>query len=351
MRNDSTIRTPTPDAVLEFQDVTKVFSMGGLLSQQKITANDAVNFTVQPGEIFVLAGESGCGKTTAAKIILGFEDASSGDVIHNGTRNPKGKVWLTQGVQAIFQDPFATFNPLRVVERYFFETVRNYRLADCHEDAVALIDRKLQAVGLTYEDIATKYPSEFSGGQLQRISIARALLTDPSLLIADEPVSMVDASLRMSIVNLFKTLRDEYGVSVVYITHDLATAYYVGDRIAIMFRGNIIETGSVDEVLMNPRHPYTRLLRESIPEANPDRRWSSAVSLSDTEREEFLRVGCKFAGRCPFAMDICRENMPPTFSSDHVDVRCYLYDGSHEEERRRADSQVEITWAQREQFE
>ena len=134
-----------------------------------------------------------------------------------------------------------------------------------------MIDRKLKLVGLSYEEFAGKYPSEFSGGQLQRISIARALLTDPKLLIADEPVSMVDASLRMSIVNLFKKLRDEFGVSVLYITHDLATAYYISDRIAIMFRGNIVEMGSVEQVLMSPRHPYTKLLRESIPEADPAR--------------------------------------------------------------------------------
>ena len=314
--------------VIEFEDVSKVFHQGSLLSQTRILANDRVSFHVDKGEIFVLAGESGCGKTTAANIILGFEDVTEGQVIFNEKRGVKERnreVWLSEGVQAIFQDPFATFNPLRVVDRYFFETVKNYKLAKTRAEAIKLIDEKLQAVGLTFQDIANKYSSEFSGGQLQRISIARALLTNPVVLIADEPVSMVDASLRMSIVNLFRKLRDDFGVSVIYITHDLATAYYVGDRIAIMFRGNIIERGPAAEVLTNPLHPYTKLLRESVPEADPDCKWKSDVKLSDAESEDFQRKGCKFAGRCPFVMEVCRTAMPPEYKRAEVGVRCYLY--------------------------
>jgi peptide/nickel transport system ATP-binding protein len=214
-----------------------------------------------------------------------------------------------------------------VVDRYFFETVQNYKLADTKADAIELIDQKLRLIGLSYKEFAGKYPSEFSGGQLQRISIARALLTDPNLLIADEPVSMVDASLRMSIVNLFKELTDNYGVSVLYITHDLATAYYVCDRIAIMFRGNIVETGPVEQVLMDPKHPYTQLLRESIPEADPENRWSERINLSELEHEEYLRVGCKFAGRCPHVMDICKEQIPPHLQVEEALVKCFLYTG------------------------
>ncbi len=256
--------------LLEIDSLTKVFSQGSLISRTKITAADHVTFNIKPAEIFTLAGESGCGKTTAARMILGFEEPTSGRILHSGKEIKKNeKVWFTKGVQAIFQDPFGTFNPLRTVDSYFFETVSNFKLAKNKADAITVIDNKLKAVGLSYEEFAGKYPNEYSGGQLQRMSIARALLTDPKLLIADEPVSMVDASLRMSIVNLFKTLRDQFGVSVLYITHDLATAYYVSDRIAIMFRGNIIEMGSVEQVLMHPKHPYTKLLRDSIPEADP----------------------------------------------------------------------------------
>jgi peptide/nickel transport system ATP-binding protein len=312
--------------LLEVDNLTKVFSFGSLLSRTKFTAVDEISFHIEPAEIFVLAGESGCGKTTTARIIMGFEHATSGVIVHSGKRETKNeKVWFTEGIQAIFQDPFGTFNPLRTVDSYFFETVENYKLAKTKAEAVALIDRKLKLIGLSHEEFAGKYPSEFSGGQLQRISIARALLTDPKLLIADEPVSMVDASLRMSIVNLFKKLRDELGVSVLYITHDLATAYYVGDRIAIMFRGDIVEMGTVEQVLMNPRHPYTKLLRESIPEADPSRRWQGEIRLSDTEQEDYLKQGCRFAGRCPFVMDVCRQTTPPDINLEGVLVKCYLY--------------------------
>jgi len=318
--------------LLEVEQLTKVFTLGSMLSRVRITAVDNVSFEVKPAEIFALAGESGCGKTTAARMVLGFEEPTSGEIVHKGKRDEESKnrkVWFTEGVQAIFQDPFGTFNPLRRVDRYFFETVQNYGLAANNDEAIALIDEKLHAVGLNYEEFSGRYPSEFSGGQLQRISIARALLTDPTLLIADEPVSMVDASLRMSIVNLFKKLKEESGVSVLYITHDLATAYYVSDRIAIMFRGNIVEMGPVEKVLMEPKHSYTRLLRESVPEADPTKRWSERVSLLELEHEEYLRQGCKFAGRCPGATEICRSEVPEDTYVDGVLVKCHKYTGKY----------------------
>lgn len=315
------------EKLLEIDQLTKVFSLGSILSRVHITATDSVSFYIKPGEIFALAGESGCGKTTTARMIMGFEEPTSGAIFHSGKKEAKKeKVWFTEGIQSIFQDPFGTFNPLRTVDSYFLETVQNYKLDTSKTGAVVLIDSILGKVGLSYEEFAGKYPSEFSGGQLQRISIARALLTNPTLLIADEPVSMVDASLRMSIVNLFKSLRNDLGVSVLYITHDLATAYYVADRIAIMFRGNIVEMGPVEQVLMNPRHPYTKLLRESIPEADPKKRWSSRISLTELEQEEYLRKGCRFAGRCPQVMDRCRIEVPPDIMVDEVQVKCHLYE-------------------------
>jgi peptide/nickel transport system ATP-binding protein len=319
--------------LLKVDHLTKIFTMGSMLSKTRITAVDHVSFHVKPAEIFALAGESGCGKTTVARMVLGFEEPSSGAIVHKGKRDGKSKnekVWFTEDVQAIFQDPFATFNPLRTVDRYFFETVRNYKLAGYKEAAVEVIDQTLHAVGLSFQEFSGKYPSEFSGGQLQRISIARALLTNPTLLIADEPVSMVDASLRMSIVNLFNTLKQDFGMSVLYITHDLATAYYVCDRIAIMFRGNVVEMGTVERVLMDPQHPYTRLLIESIPEADPKKRWSTRVTLSELESEEYLRVGCKFAGRCPKVMEKCKTVVPPDVDIDGVLVKCHLYTGNED---------------------
>lgn len=314
------------DKLLEVKNLTKRYSQGNVIARITLTAVNNISFYIKPAEIFTLAGESGCGKTTTAKIIIGFEEATSGAIVHNGKLQTRHeKPWITENVQAIFQDPFSTFNPLRTVDSYFHETVRNFRLANSKQEVITRIDQKLRLVGLTYQDFAGKYPNEFSGGQLQRMSIARALLTDPKLIIADEPVSMVDASLRMSIVNLFKQLRDELGVSILYITHDLATAYYVSDRIAIMFRGNIVEMGSVEQVLMNPRHPYSQLLRDSIPQADPRKRWTTTVTLAELEQQEYLRQGCRFAGRCPDVMDICKSVVPADISVDGVLVKCHKY--------------------------
>ena len=301
--------------------------MGSVFSRLTITAVDHVSLRVGAGEIFGLAGESGCGKSTLARMILGFEEPTEGTIIHRGKDEQPiaGKnVWRTAGVQAVFQNPFETFNPLRQVERYFFEAVDNFKLANNKADAQARIDRALQMVGLNYEGIAGRYPAEFSGGQLQRVSIARSLLNEPTLLIADEPVSMVDASLRMSIMNLFRELKDRLGLGIVYITHDLATAYYVCDRIAIMFRGNIVAMGDVEQVLMHPRHPYVGLLRECIPEADPKKRWKTKVQLAESDTEEYLRAGCKFAGRCPQAMDICRRETPADVYVDGALAKCHL---------------------------
>ena len=321
------------DKLLEINDLTKQYSQGNILARITLTAVDHVSFYIKPAEIFTLAGESGCGKTTTAKIIIGFEEATSGEILHNGKlQTRKEKPWITEGVQAIFQDPFSTFNPMRTVDSYFHETVHNFHLAHSKQETIDRIDQKLRLVGLTYQEFAGKYPNEFSGGQLQRISIARALITDPKLIVADEPVSMVDASLRMSIVNLFKRLRDEIGVSILYITHDLATAYYVSDRIAIMFRGNIVEMGSVEQVLMNPRHPYSKLLRDSVPQADPKKRWTTTVTLTQLEHEEYMRRGCRFAGRCPDVMEICKGVVPVDIQIDDVLVKCHKFsDGERSE--------------------
>jgi len=302
--------------------------MGNMFSRLRITAVDHVSCHVRAGEIFGLAGESGCGKSTLARMILGFEEPTAGTITHRGKDGQPiaGKqVWRTAGAQAVFQNPFETFNPLRQVENYFFGTVHNYQLADTRAEAVARIDRALQLVGLNYETIAGRYPAEFSGGQLQRVSIARSLLSDPSLLIADEPVSMVDASLRMSIMNLFRELVDTLGLGVVYITHDLATAYYVCDRIAVMFRGNIVAMGDVENVLMSPKHPYVRLLRECIPATNPKKRWTTKIQLAESDIEEYVRVGCKFAGRCLQVMEICRREAPEDISVNGALTKCHLY--------------------------
>jgi len=316
--------------ILRVENLTKVFTKGQGFSKSTLTAVNKANFALSAGkpEIFTLAGESGSGKSTLAKLMLGFEKPSSGNIIYKGEnitniRGKKEKMKFMKEVQPVFQNPFETFNPLKKADTYLFETEKNFKMTK--NDQHQLIEDSLKLVGLSLKEIQNKYPSEMSGGQLQRTSIARALITKPSLLITDEPVSMIDASLRMSIVNLFKKLKEEEGVSVIYITHDLATAYYVSDRIAIMLRGQIVEMGPVENVLDNPLHPYTKLLKDSVPVPDPDSKWSEDIALSDMESKEFSRKGCKFAGRCEKVMDFCREVEPEYLEVEGRLVKCYLY--------------------------
>ncbi|KUK83734.1 MAG: Oligopeptide/dipeptide ABC transporter, ATPase subunit [Petrotoga mobilis] len=319
----------TQEKLLETKKLQKVFIVGGGFARSKLLAVDDVNFHIYKNEIFTLAGESGCGKSTVSKMLLGFLEPTQGEVYYKGKDIVNLKKWeekkeFMKEVQSVFQNPFETFNPLRKVDRYLHDTAKQYGITKNGNGK--RVEEALKAVGLSMTEVKGRYPNEFSGGQLQRISVARSLITTPSLLVADEPVSMVDASLRMSIVNLFKDLRDKYNVSVLYITHDLATAYYVSDRIGIMFRGNIIEMGGVEDVLMNPKHPYTQMLKESIPEPDPKKKWAERISIKELETEEYMRKGCKFAGRCPFVMEKCKDNMPPEIQTENRMVRCWLYE-------------------------
>ncbi|HEY8344211.1 MAG TPA: ABC transporter ATP-binding protein [Bacillota bacterium] len=307
------------------EDLTKVYIKGQGFAKSKIAAVNKVAFSLEldKPEIFTLAGESGSGKSTVAKLILGFETPTSGSIRYKGVEISKLKEEkeFMKEVQPVFQNPFETFNPLKKIHTYLYETEKNLAKAAQGQ----LVEESLALVGLSLAEIKDKYPSEMSGGQLQRTSIARALITSPSLLITDEPVSMIDASLRMSIINLFKRLKEEQGVSIIYITHDLATAYYVSDRIAIMLRGEIVEMGSVEKVLDDPLHPYTQLLKASIPVPNPADRWESEIALSDLETKEYTRIGCKFSGRCPQVKAVCRECEPENHQVGESYVKCHLY--------------------------
>ncbi|MDR2741568.1 MAG: ABC transporter ATP-binding protein [Treponema sp.] len=283
-------------------------------------------------EIFTIAGESGSGKTTLSRILLRDLEPSGGAVLYEGRditviRKRQEFAAFMKKVQPVFQNPFETFNPLHRVEEYLIDAAVNFGMAADRKTALPPADRALNLVGLTLEEVSRRYPHELSGGQLQRISVARALVSKPKLLLADEPVSMVDASLRMTIVNLFKKLRDKEGVSILYITHDLATAYYISNRIAIMLRGYIVEMGPVEAVLDRPLHPYTRLLKESVPSPTPAGRedWAKRIGLSTEEVKEYNRLGCKFSGRCPMIKDICRASDPPYVKIDDRMVKCYLY--------------------------
>jgi peptide/nickel transport system ATP-binding protein len=310
------------EKLLHVEDLSKVFTIRRGFSSVKFLAVDQASFAIEAAtpEIFAVAGESGSGKTTLARMMLGMIEPTSGQMIYKNRNvtHLKGKEkrdWFFKEVQPIFQDPFATFSPLKRIDTYLYETALNYKLVK-KANVDAYIDDVLGLVGLSLAEVKGRYPNELSGGQAQRVSIARALLTQPSLLIADEPVSMLDASLRMSIVNLFKQLKEEQGVSVLYITHDLTTAYYAADRIAVMLRG-----------WSNPLHPYTQLLKQAIPEADPNKKWEGKTSLTVSETEEFIRTGCKYAGRCPAVMEICKQEIPKDYFVDGRTVKCFLYEG------------------------
>lgn len=271
-------------ALLDVSHVGKRFPVGGVLSGKEMRAVDDVSFAVgEDGpEIFTIIGESGSGKTTLARMILGLETPSSGEIRYEGKlvthAGGRERLAFMAKVQPIFQNPFEAFNPLKRVDRYLESTARRFLKLSDRAGVDAALDGALQKVGLSLAEIRGRFPHELSGGQLQRVAIARALIPNPSLLIADEPVSMVDASLRMAIVNLLRELRDVFGVSVIYITHDLATAYYISDRLIIMQRGRIVEMGPARPILDTPEHPYSRLLKSAV--LSPETAGSATLDVS-----------------------------------------------------------------------
>jgi ABC-type glutathione transport system ATPase component len=255
--------------LLELARVSKTF--GGLLRRRRVAAVRDVSFTLAGSrpEVFTLLGQSGSGKTTLARMVLGLERPTAGSLRLDGEdiarlRRGSARRRLLRLVQPIFQNPFEAFNPLRQVDHYLLLTARRFGGAGDRPGPEALTDAALRQVGLSLAEVAGRYPHELSGGQLQRLAIARALLAKPRLLVADEPVSMVDASLRMAIVNLFKTLKNELNISILYITHDLATAYLVSDRVMIMRAGEVVECGEARQVLIEPQHPYSRQLKGAV---------------------------------------------------------------------------------------
>jgi ABC-type oligopeptide transport system ATPase subunit len=257
--------------LLEVDHVHKRFAMGGILGRNVVDAVVDAHFTLEKErpEIFTIIGESGSGKTTLARMILGLDVPTQGLIRFMGEPIPTG-MWgkdrhtFMAMVQPVFQNPFEAFNPLKRVDRYLESTATAFLKFNSQDEIDQAMDAALVKVGLTLAEVKSRYPHELSGGQLQRCAIARALVCNPEVLIADEPVSMVDASLRMAIVNLLKSLRDDLGVHVIYITHDLATAYYISDRIIIMQKGRVVEMGPARPVLENPQHPYAKLLKASV---------------------------------------------------------------------------------------
>ena len=315
--------------ILEMRHVTKAFG-GGLFDRAQVVALADFSLTIAdaPPSITAIVGESGSGKTTLARLLLGLVKPTSGEVLFDGVDvqklNRQGwKEYLRQ-VQVIFQDPYEVYNPFYKVDQVLETPVRKFKLAPSRARERDLIEETLQAVGLRPEETLGRYPHQLSGGQRQRVMVARALIVRPRIIIADEPVSMVDASLRATILASLVKLNREFGISLVYITHDLTTAYQVGENIVVLYRGTVAEAGSVEQVVREPRHPYTQLLVGSVPRADPRHPWQGERDASGEAARANAR-SCVFADRCPKTMPICIEQHPPLFQTepDRV-VACYL---------------------------
>lgn len=277
--------TPFDVPLLEVRDATKIYKRSG----DAIRALDNVDLTLSgdPPAIMTVAGESGSGKSTLGDTILGFTNLTSGTVRYRGRdvrRLSKAQhLEYRREVQAVFQDPFGVYNPFYKIRHIFDVAIKRFRLAREQSAARDLIEDALSVVGMRGDEVLDKHPHQLSGGQRQRMMVARAYLLKPRLIVADEPVSMVDASLRAMILDIMLRLRDEHGISFLYITHDLSTAYQIGDEICILYRGQIVERGDTQSVIDDPQHPYSKLLISSIPVPDPDVAWNTNEVLPDLD--------------------------------------------------------------------
>lgn len=321
--------------LLEAQSVTKVFG-SGVLSKDRLVAVDEVSLTISEEKptIVSIAGESGSGKTTLARLLLGMIQPTQGNLRFRGkdlaTMDRNERREFRRQVQAIFQDPFEVYNPFYRIDQVLTTPVRKFKLAATRQEEQRLIEESLQLAGLRPNETLGRYPHQLSGGQRQRIMVARALLLNPRVILADEPVSMVDASLRATILESLMKLKRDLGISLIYITHDLTTAYQISKDIYILYRGSVAEVGSVERVIKDPLHPYTKLLVNSIPLPDPDIRWGGQTDVDQAPLTSGVKIahghGCKFANRCPFVMAECHQQQPPLYRT-HEDraVACFLY--------------------------
>src|ERR687885_178015 len=320
-------------AFLEGRHLGKVFG-GGIFSRTHTRA--LVDFSLRvdadPPSITAIVGESGSGKTTLARLLLGMTAPTTGEVLYKGKPLPTltgaERRAFRRDVQVIFQDPYDAYNPFYKVDHVLAKPIANFGLARTRSEARRLIEQVLQAVGLRPDETLGRYPHQLSGGQRQRIMVARALLPMPRLIIADEPVSMVDASLRATILGSLRKLNREFGISLLYITHDLTTAYQISQNIIVLYGGSVSEAGDVELVVRQPKHPYTQLLIGSIPSPNPRHRWGTR-GAADAAARANTNGSCRFSARCPAAMPKCWEKHPPLFQSEaHRVVACYLHENA-----------------------
>lgn len=303
------------DVYIEVNNLKKYYPVSrgikSLFDKQKlyVKALDDISFQIKKGEILGLAGESGSGKTTTGEILVKLQDITDGEITIDGheflSENRKEEKEFRREVQMIFQDPYETLNPRFTI----FETISEPLKIYGEKNKDVLYDKVIEALEIAElrpaEHYIYRYPHELSGGQRQRVAIARGIVIGPSFLVADEPVSMLDVSIRADILNLLKSLRKNMGLTMLYISHDLSTIKYLCDRIAIMYLGKIVEIGNVDDVITKPQHPYTKVLLSSVPVADPDHK-RQRIDIDDELPDQInLPKGCRFEPRCPFSKPEC----------------------------------------------
>lgn len=324
--------------LLQLKNVSKIYTGGLFRSQETVALKDSwLSITDETPAILAVAGESGSGKTTMGLLLLGFINPSVGQVLYKGEDlwQAKKSVWrdFRKEVQAIFQDPFEFFNPFYRIDHVMIEPLKKFGFARTKRQQRERMEKALTQVGLRPVEILGRYPHQLSGGQRQRITVARALMLEPKVIVADEPVSMVDASLRATILKSLRSLRDDLGISILYITHDLTTAYHISDNILILYQGAVVEAGDVNSVITDPQHPYTQLLVGSIAWPNPKRKWEKAEQVGQA-RMQRVAQGCPFAPRCQHAMEICTLEHPPMYQTNGTRaVSCFLYQDAAQLER------------------
>jgi peptide/nickel transport system ATP-binding protein len=304
----------TSTELLRTDHLTRHFKIGGALSRRTLHAVDDVNFTIGEREIVALAGESGSGKSTIARVLARIAKPTSGEVYFEGKpvsqlRSRRDRLRYSGLVPMVFQDPFGSMNPVLRVQHGVLRSLKLHRPSLSAQERAAEAARVFETVGLG-ADMLERFPYELSGGQRQRVGFAQALAMRPKLILADEPVSMLDVSIRIGLLNLMAELRDTMGVSVLYITHDIASARYVADRLIVMYAGQIAESGPIEEVLTDPRHPYTQLLLSAVPDPRAPLSVAAESDRGDPPKVIDPLPGCRFRWRCPLAIDTCAQVTP-----------------------------------------